>query len=89
MGVKIYKNVVDNIMLIITPLNSILSSSKEENVLALLKYQDSFIAYTIFESCISCVVLVWTQNFSTFQWIVNFHISLSTQAVTCLRNASL
>ena len=57
MGVKIYKNVVDNIMLIITPLNSILSSSKEENVLALLKYQDSFIAYTIFESCLSCAVL--------------------------------
>ena len=33
----------------------------------LLKYQDPFIEYTIFESCPSCSFLVWTQPFSTIQ----------------------
>ena len=67
-------------MLLISPLNSIepiLSSSKEENVLVLLKYQDPFIEYAIFESCLSCS-FVWAQNFSTIQWIVNFHTSPSS-----------
>ena len=42
LGVKIYTNLVGNIMLIISPLcwiKSILSSSKEGNLLVLLKYQ--------------------------------------------------
>ena len=42
LGVKIYTNLVGNIMLIISPLywiESILSSSKEGNLLVLLKYQ--------------------------------------------------
>ena len=37
----------------------ILSSSKEENVLVLLKYQDPFIEYASFDSCLSCGFLVW------------------------------
>ena len=36
-----------------------------------LKY-DSFIE-SIFECCLSCSFLVWAQNFSTIQWIVNFN----------------
>ena len=55
-------NLVGNIMLMISPLNwmqPILSFSKEENVLALRKYQDPFVEYTIYESCLSCDFLVW------------------------------
>ena len=76
---KSYTDLVGNIMLIISPLNwteLVLSSSKEENLLVLLKYKDPFIEYAIFESSLSCVFLVWTQNFSTIQWILNFHTSL-------------
>ena len=60
----------------IPPLNRIepiLSSSNEENVL--LKYQDPVTECATFESCLSCSFLVWAQNFSTIQWIVNFHTS--------------
>ena len=39
-----------------------LNSSKEENILVLLKYQDSFIEYAIIESD---SFLVWAQNFNT------------------------
>ena len=46
-----------------------------ENMLVSLKYPDPFIEYAIFESCLSCCILVWAQNFSTMQWIVNFHTS--------------
>ena len=35
------------------------------STLVLLKYQDPFIEYAIFESCLSCSFLVWAQNFST------------------------
>ena len=68
LGVKIYTNSVGNIMLMISTLNLLeptLSSSKEENVIVLLKYQDLIIEYTIFESCLSCSFLVWAQDFST------------------------
>ena len=41
--------------------------------LVLLKYQDPFIEYAIFASCLSCSFLVWAQNFSTIQWIVKFN----------------
>ena len=41
----------------------------------LLKYQDPFIDYATFESCLSSGFYVWAQNFSTVQWIVNFHTS--------------
>ena len=54
------------------PLNSIelkRSSSKEENVLVLLKYKDQFIYFAIFESCLSSGFLVFAQNFITIQWI--------------------
>ena len=54
------------------PLNSIepkRSSSKEENVLVLLKYKDQFIYFTIFESCLSSGLLVSAQNFTTIPWI--------------------
>ena len=66
-----------------SPLNliePILSSSKEENLLALLKYQDQFIEYAIFESYLSCGFLVWAQNFSTIKWIVNLTVPI--QAMT-------
>ena len=43
------------------------------STLVLLKYQDSFIEYALFESCLSCSFLVWPQNFSTIQWIVNLN----------------
>ena len=33
----------------------------------LLKYQDPFIQYAIFESCPSCSFFVWTPRFSTIQ----------------------
>ena len=66
-------------MLTISPLNwmePILSSIKKENVLVLLlKYQDPFIEYAIFESCLSFSFLVWAQNFRTIQWVVNFYTS--------------
>ena len=55
-------------MLMISPLNWIeatLTFSKEENVLVLLKCQDLFIEYSIFESCLSCCFLAWVQDFST------------------------
>ena len=42
------------------------------SILVSLK-QDPFIEYAIFESCLSCGFLVWDQNFSTIQWIVNFN----------------
>ena len=74
LGVKTYTNLVDNIMLMVSLLNwrwHILYSSKEKNVLVFLKYQDPFIEFAIFESCLSCVFLVWAQNFCTIQWIVN------------------
>ena len=58
---------------------------KEENVLVLLKHQDPFIEYAIFESCVSCCFLVWAQNFSTIPRIVNFPI----QAMIHLRIKSL
>ena len=76
--VKIHTNLAGNIMLMISPLNLIepkLSSSKEKNVLVLLKYQDPFTEYAIFESCLSCGFLIWAQNISTIQWIVIFHAS--------------
>ena len=80
---KTYTNLVGNIMLMTSPLNwiePILSSSKEENLLALLKYQDQFIEYAIFESYLSCGFLIWAQNFSTIQWIVNLPVPI--QAMT-------
>ena len=43
------------------------------STLILLKYQDPFIEYDIFESCLSCNFLVWAQNFSAIQWILNFN----------------
>ena len=64
-------------MLMISPLDwieAILSSSKEEIVLVLLKYQNLFIEYT-FLSPASYSFLVWAHKFSTIQWIVNFHTS--------------
>ena len=63
-------------MLMISLLNwiePILSSWKEKNVLVLLKYQDPFIKYVIFESYSSCFIIIGAQNFSTIQWIVDFH----------------
>ena len=42
----------------------------------------------IFESCLSCSFLVWAQNFSTIQWIVNFN-SISYSCKDCLRITSL
>ena len=41
------------------------------STLVLLKYQDPFIEYAIFESCLCCSFLVWSQNFRTIQLIVN------------------
>ena len=55
-------NLVGNIMLMISPLNwmqPILFFSKEENVLALRKYQYPFVEYAIYESCLCCDFLVW------------------------------
>ena len=43
------------------------------STLLLLKYQDLFMEYAIFESCLSCSFLVRTQNFSTIHWILNFN----------------
>ena len=52
------------------------------STLILLKYQDPFIEYAIFESCLSCSFLGWAQNFSTIQWIVNFNtIPIQTRPV--------
>ena len=50
-----------------------------------LKYQDPFIE-SIFESCLSCSFLVWTQNFSSIQWIVNFN-TIPYLNKACLRIA--
>ena len=60
LGVKIHTNLVGNIMLMISSLNlieSILSSSKRENVLVLLTYQNPFIECAIFESCLLATFL--------------------------------
>ena len=78
LGAKIYTKLASNIMLMIslwTWIEPLLSSFREENVLVLLKYQDPFIEYAIFEPCLSCAFFVWAQNSSTIQWIVNFHTS--------------
>ena len=64
--VEIYLNLFCNIMLMVSPFNwiePILSSSEEENVLVLLKCQDTFIEYAIFKSWLFCSFLVWAQNF--------------------------
>ena len=53
------------------------------STLVLLKYQDSFIEYAIFESCLSYSFLVWAQNFSTVQWIVNFNTIPYSNKVSC------
>ena len=75
-GVKIHTNLAGNTMLMISPLNwmePIPFSSKEENALVRLKYQDPFIEYASFESCLSYGLLAWDKNFSTIQCIVNFN----------------
>ena len=46
--------------------------------LVLMKHQDPF-TESIFESCLSCSFLVWPQNFSTIQWIVNFNFHFPIQ----------
>ena len=43
------------------------------STLVLLKYHDLFLEYAIFESCLSCSSLIWAQNFSIIQCIVNFN----------------
>ena len=48
--------------------------------MALLKYQGQFIEYAIFESYLSSGFLVWAQNFSTIQWILNLPVRI--QAIT-------
>ena len=58
------------------------------STLVLLKYQDPFIEYAIFESCLSHNFLVWAQNFSTIQWIVNFN-TIPYSSKVCLRITSL
>ena len=60
-------------MLMISPLNwtePVLSFPKEETLLVLLKHQDPFKEYAIFESSISL-----DSNLNTTKWIVNFHTS--------------
>ena len=42
------------------------------STLVFLEYQDPFAEFS-FESCLSCIFLVWAQNFSSIQWIVNFN----------------
>ena len=54
----------------------------------LLKYQDPFIEYAIFKSCLSCSSLLWAQNFSTIQWIVSFN-TIPYSSKVCLRIISL
>ena len=56
-------------------------------MLVLLKYQDPFIEYAIFEFCLSCSFLVWAQNFSTIYWIVNFN-AIPYSSKTCLKITS-
>ena len=51
----------------------ILNTYHFSSTLILLTYQNPFIEYAIFESCLSCNFLVWVQNFSTIRWIVNFN----------------
>ena len=58
------------------------------STLVLLKYQDTFIEYAIFESCLSCSFLVWAQNFTTIHWIVNFNI-IAYSSKVCPRITSL
>ena len=58
------------------------------STLVLLKHQDPFIEYTIFESCFSCSFLVWPQNFSTVHWIVDFD-TIPYSSKVCLRITSL
>ena len=43
------------------------------STLVLLKYHDPFLEYATFESCLSCSSLIWAQNFSIIQCIVNFN----------------
>ena len=58
------------------------------SILALLKYQNPFIEYAIFESCLSCNFLLWTQNFSTIhQWAVSFN-TIPCSSKVCLRITS-
>ena len=58
------------------------------STLVLLKYQDPFIEYAIFESCLSCNFLVWAQNFSTIHWIVTFD-TIPYSSKVCFRITSL
>ena len=43
------------------------------STLVLLKCHDPFLEYATFESCLSCSSLIWAQNFSIIQCIVNFN----------------
>ena len=57
-------------------------------LIPLKKHQDPFIEYAILESCLSCGILVWEQNFKTIQWIVN-SVPIPVQAMACLRITSM
>ena len=74
--------------MLISPLNwieLILSSSKEENMLVLLRYQDPFIEYAIFESCLSYLGLRISALFNRL-WIST---PVPIQEIACLKITSL
>ena len=58
------------------------------STLVLLKCHDPFLEYATFESCLSCSSLIWAQNFSIIQCIVNFN-TITYSSKLSLRITSL